>query len=232
VTHTCEQCAGAFSRSRTSRDALRFCSKRCAGAWRTAQAIARRSAARQRQCLQCSMPFVGRGRLCSDTCRRRRATLAQTARTAAKKMRRPLSVCRHCQTPFRPPYGSKTVRFFGKYCSDQCRRTTIRKRQAALDKVRGCRGTHAHRAKHYGNPRDWTLTNLEVFERDGWLCQLCGRATPKRLRGTCDRRAPEVDHIIPLCAGGGHTRDNVQCACRECNGKKGAKPLGQLRLSV
>lgn len=61
-----------------------------------------------------------------------------------------------------------------------------------------------------------------VFARDGWTCQICGAETPRRLRGQMVSRAPELDHIIPLALGGTHTWNNVQCACRECNGRKGA----------
>jgi hypothetical protein len=71
---------------------------------------------------------------------------------------------------------------------------------------------------------------LEVLARDGWRCHICGVSTPKRLRGTYDDRAPELDHIVPLAAGGQHTRLNTACACRRCNIRKSNQPLGQLRL--
>lgn len=71
---------------------------------------------------------------------------------------------------------------------------------------------------------------LEVLARDGWRCHICGVSTPKRLRGSYDDRAPELDHIVPLAAGGKHTRQNTACACRRCNREKGQRPLGQLRL--
>lgn len=61
-----------------------------------------------------------------------------------------------------------------------------------------------------------------VFERDGWRCLMCGIATPKELRGTYEPNAPELDHIKPIALGGLHTWANVQCACRKCNGLKGA----------
>ncbi|WP_443026051.1 HNH endonuclease [Sphingomonas sp. PB2P19] len=71
---------------------------------------------------------------------------------------------------------------------------------------------------------------VAVLSRDRWKCHLCGRATPQRLRGTYDDRAPELDHIVPLARGGKHTMANTACACRRCNIVKGARPLGQLRL--
>lgn len=73
---------------------------------------------------------------------------------------------------------------------------------------------------------------IKVFERDGWRCHLCGCKTPRHLRGTCEPNAPEMDHVIPLAAGGTHTWGNVKCSCRRCNGSKAAKPFGQLGLEI
>lgn len=88
---------------------------------------------------------------------------------------------------------------------------------------------HRRRALIRGAAAD-RFDPLEIFERDAWRCGLCGCSTPKGKRGTYDARAPELDHIIPIAAGGAHIRANVQCACRACNLAKGKKPLGQLRL--
>lgn len=71
---------------------------------------------------------------------------------------------------------------------------------------------------------------VEVLERDGWRCHLCGIRTPKRLRGTHADNAPELDHIVPLAAGGEHSRINTACACRRCNRTKSDRPMGQMRL--
>jgi 5-methylcytosine-specific restriction endonuclease McrA len=72
---------------------------------------------------------------------------------------------------------------------------------------------------------------IEIFMRDGWRCQICGVSTPQTRRGTYHKNAPELDHIIPLSKGGKHTKTNVQCACRSCNGKKSDKVVvGQMGL--
>lgn len=74
---------------------------------------------------------------------------------------------------------------------------------------------------------------IEIFMRDGWRCQICGVSTPQTRRGTYHKNAPELDHIIPLSKGGKHTRTNVQCACRACNGEKSDKVvMGQMGLFV
>ena len=61
---------------------------------------------------------------------------------------------------------------------------------------------------------------FEIFERDGWSCYLCGRATPKSARGLHFPWSPELDHVFPLSKGGKHTRKNTRCACRKCNHEK------------
>lgn len=71
---------------------------------------------------------------------------------------------------------------------------------------------------------------LDVLRRDGWLCHMCGRKTPSKLRGSHKPNAPELDHIIPIAAGGEHSRLNTACACRACNIAKGAKVMGQASL--
>jgi len=78
-----------------------------------------------------------------------------------------------------------------------------------------------------------SINPIDVFVRDGWTCRICGDKTPRSLRGTFDDKAPELDHIIPLAAGGTHTWDNVQCACRACNISKGSGAMNdQLRLEL
>ena len=61
----------------------------------------------------------------------------------------------------------------------------------------------------------------EVYERDGWICQLCDLPI--------DREAvkphplsPSIDHIIPIARGGEHSLRNVQAAHLGCNVRKGA----------
>lgn len=73
------------------------------------------------------------------------------------------------------------------------------------------------------------FTSEEIFERDGWRCGICGQKVDRRLRYP-HRRSASLDHIIPVTAGGGHVRENVQCAHLECNWRKNASGPGQLLL--
>jgi hypothetical protein len=65
-----------------------------------------------------------------------------------------------------------------------------------------------------------------VFERDGWLCQLCGQEVDRSLRGP-HRLSASLDHIVPVSKGGSHTLSNVQLAHLSCNSRKGARTTPQ-----
>lgn len=65
-----------------------------------------------------------------------------------------------------------------------------------------------------------------VFERDGWVCQLCGEAVPRYVLPLNDPSEPTIDHIVCLADGGPDTEDNVQLAHRWCNSAK--RPLGMV----
>jgi 5-methylcytosine-specific restriction endonuclease McrA len=131
--------------------------------------------------------------------------------------------CNHCGVEFVPMPGAAQGPRRTKYCTAWCARRSELRVRRRLRK-------HRHRARRYGCEIERGLDPVVVFKRDGWRCQLCGKTTPMALRGTCDARAPELDHIVPMSRGGGHTWVNVQCACRACNIAKGSKPLGQQRL--
>ncbi len=57
------------------------------------------------------------------------------------------------------------------------------------------------------------LTRLEVFKRDRYTCQYCGR----------ESRQLTLDHVVPRYRGGQHTWENVVSACVPCNRRKAGK---------
>ena len=63
-------------------------------------------------------------------------------------------------------------------------------------------------------------TRFEVFKRDGFTCQYCGRKSPEVVL--------EADHIVPASQGGGDDVVNLRTSCWECNRGKSDKPLAQL----
>jgi 5-methylcytosine-specific restriction endonuclease McrA len=61
------------------------------------------------------------------------------------------------------------------------------------------------------------FTRFNVFLRDGFTCQYCGRA----------HQTPELtfDHLVPRSRGGRTSWDNVVTACTRCNLAKGNRLL-------
>ena len=57
------------------------------------------------------------------------------------------------------------------------------------------------------------LTRLEVFHRDQYTCQYCGKET----------RQLTLDHVIPRYRDGQHTWENVVSACIPCNRRKAGR---------
>ena len=57
------------------------------------------------------------------------------------------------------------------------------------------------------------LSRLEVFKRDRYTCQYCGRET----------RQLTLDHVIPRYQDGQHTWENVISACVPCNRRKAGR---------
>ena len=60
-------------------------------------------------------------------------------------------------------------------------------------------------------------TRFEVFKRDKFTCQYCGRTAPDVVL--------EVDHINPVASGGTNDMMNLVTSCWECNHGKGAREL-------
>jgi hypothetical protein len=58
---------------------------------------------------------------------------------------------------------------------------------------------------------------FEVFKRDGFRCQYCGRTPPAVTL--------EADHIEPESKGGATDIDNLMTSCMDCNRGKGANEL-------
>lgn len=66
------------------------------------------------------------------------------------------------------------------------------------------------------------VADREIFDRDGWVCQLCDQPVDPSL----PRRHPmgaSLDHRVPLVLGGLHCPDNVQLAHLRCNFRKGSR---------
>lgn len=65
---------------------------------------------------------------------------------------------------------------------------------------------------------------FEVFKRDGFTCQYCGKTPPEAVL--------EVDHVQPVSKGGTDDKVNLLTACFDCNRGKGAVLLAVTSASV
>jgi 5-methylcytosine-specific restriction endonuclease McrA len=66
------------------------------------------------------------------------------------------------------------------------------------------------------------LCRREIFRRDSYTCQYCGRQTHNLT----------MDHVVPRHRGGEHTWENLVSACPVCNRRKGGKPLEQSNMRL
>lgn len=113
--------------------------------------------------------------------------------------------CLGCGEDFKPPKKSVT------HCSPECSRLTIHQRNR--------KHLHARRARLLAATVE-AFDPYEVFDRDGWICQICGGEIDPAARRP-DQLCVSLDHIIPLSRGGEHSRANTQAAHLICNVKKG-----------
>jgi len=66
------------------------------------------------------------------------------------------------------------------------------------------------------------LTRIEVFNRDRYICQYCGRESHQLT----------LDHVIPRHLGGEHTWENLVSACVPCNRRKAGKTPKQAGMKL
>lgn len=66
----------------------------------------------------------------------------------------------------------------------------------------------------------------QIFERDGWVCRLCGEPIDPEVR-RADLDGATIDHTIPLSRGGSDTPANVTAAHNRCNRQKAARVTEQ-----
>src|SRR4030042_1022384 len=66
------------------------------------------------------------------------------------------------------------------------------------------------------------LTRVEVFNRDHYICQYCGKES-KNLT---------LDHVMPRYRGGKHTWTNVVSACIPCNRHKAGRTPAEAGINL
>lgn len=220
VPHTCDHCGEPFMGKRWHKNAEhqnRYCSKECEGLAKRLRfgKPCEHGYPSHSACDQCGAQYerkrnVIKGPFCRLTER------PSTWRWVAGS-------CAECGENF---VGEWHPRWPCRFCSNACINRVARRKHRA---VYGRLDDPRKRARRYGVAYE-PLKRTEIFERDGYCCQICGRQTLRKAK-VPNPRAPTVDHIVPMSEGGDHLYINVQCACFECNWKKGAGAANdQLRL--
>ncbi|MFC2045236.1 HNH endonuclease [Chloroflexota bacterium] len=70
--------------------------------------------------------------------------------------------------------------------------------------------------------REKRLTRFEVFHRDHYTCQYCGKVT----------RDLTLDHVLPRYRGGQHIWENIVSACISCNRRKAGRTPEEARMKL
>lgn len=66
------------------------------------------------------------------------------------------------------------------------------------------------------------LTRFEIFDRDQYTCQYCGKET----------RQLTIDHVIPRYREGKHAWENMVSACVPCNRHKAGRTPSEARMKL
>jgi 5-methylcytosine-specific restriction endonuclease McrA len=76
----------------------------------------------------------------------------------------------------------------------------------------------------------------EVYKREGGRCFFCKTRVRLHWKGQFDGEQPDdaatLDHIIPKSQGGRYELQNLVCACRICNARRGSRDAGKFLEST
>lgn len=119
---------------------------------------------------------------------------------------KPVGVCSECSLP----YHKRTAKH--RFCSRQCQQ-----------RVRARAKYHAIKAR-YGLFDPPAHVRYHIYDRDQWLCHLCGNKV-ETWRGVSHPLLATLGHIVPRSLGGSDDESNLRTAHMGCNSKRGNKLL-------
>lgn len=104
----------------------------------------------------------------------------------------------------------------GRQLCDECQRAShadTKRRETYNERSK-------KRARKAGAVYEEHVDPMVVFERDGWVCHICGERVDQSLKFP-HVLSVTVDHLVSLSKGGTHSYGNVACAHLICNSRKG-----------
>lgn len=148
-------------------------------------------------------------RFCSPRCR----YADRDARPEVRERNNAQHRARYVATPRRP----RSLCSVGDCGSVSLARSLCYRHYRAARRAEGVEwaigGDNKRRAARHGVEYE-PINRLRVFERDGWVCGICGDPVA--------REDASLDHIVPMSLGGPHLYPNVQCSHLLCNVRKAA----------
>jgi hypothetical protein len=201
-------------------DRVKFCSRGCSFEYKKKIAEPKKAIkvlARNRVCLICGNNYMGNpaSKCCSDDCRRKYANNNAKVRASSTYSSTTFK-CKWCGSDYTTKYGDRGKRSF---CSDIC----LHRHGSKTNKYK--------RRLKTKQTKQESFSIRSVYERDRWVCQICGKKVNKN-RLYPDRMCASLDHIIPLSKGGPHTYNNVQLAHLACNVSKSNKLPESIQLRM
>lgn len=145
---------------------------------------------------------------CSETYRLQRLEVKKREYNSKKKLTR----CVYCYKWHSRKY---------EVCSTECSKRKQSNRKVISRKER------MDKAKQNGH-FDIDIDVYKLVKRDGDKCYLCNNKTSFELDYN-DPKYPTIEHVLAISNGGTHSWGNVKVACRECNTRKGSKPLNKYK---
>jgi hypothetical protein len=197
----CAACLTPLSINARERNPRKWCDEACR-VW----ACRHPGETRNRICA-CGAPIARRSeKWCSRRC-------SELARGAEKQVYPRSARCERCGDPYQQRRSDHHV------CSRKCYQAKYRKDnpEKFAEWTEAKRAAYERRrARKRGAVIGDRFTNREIFDRDGWVCQLCLGEVDARTVWP-DPESASLDHAIPLAGGGDHSRENVQLAHLRCN---------------
>jgi len=156
---------------------------------------------------------------CSQECAYKGRTLGFTKRNISKLYQvvgfsivRIKKICKICGKYF----SVIPSRVENKYCSRKCFEISHKERMKGENNPSYINGNSYNKRSWRGGK--WEELRKAIYERDGWICQECGKH--------CEGREIQCHHIEPYKINQNNNPDNLITLCVSCHGQAGRKCIG------